>query len=464
MVLSLPLAFFGSMFVLGLTPIGGLLNIVFTPAAAAIALLFIYQRPTAYLAFTMWVWMLTPLYRRMADFQTSYNETSLVLLAPLVVTLLCCLPILRNLRSGRHVAIAGLWGLLAVILYGFFSGAVQNGLFAALLGALNWALPILFAIHIMLCPEDAQEKGRQLMLSLVWGGGVLGLYGVYQYFLLPVWDAAWMRDSNLLSIGSPLPRMVRVFGTLNSPGPYAQFVSAAVLVALATRSKIRTPSLLLSVLGLMLSLVRAAWASTFIGFVALLYWSDVRQKTRFAVAGAGALVVLTPLLAFSPLGDTIGDRASTISDYSSDYSYLERLDLYQRFTATAFNSLAGVGIGGVGVVSARLSGQDMDVVDATTTIDSGVLEIFYTFGLSGAMFLGLLVILYVRAWPDKNDRFAVASMTVALSCAPLLFAGNPLIGASGMLVYPFLAIARLLKSHIKTPPDQTSHSPTGPLA
>ncbi|MGQ7365911.1 hypothetical protein ACTGWM_10080, partial [Streptococcus suis] len=87
-----------------------------------------------------------------------------------------------------------------------------------------------------------------------------------------------MRGSALESIGAPIPRMVRVFSTLNSPGPYAQFVSASALIAIATRSRIRWGSIVFSLIGLLLSLVRAAWGSWAIALVMLFFWSNVRQK------------------------------------------------------------------------------------------------------------------------------------------------------------------------------------------
>lgn len=438
-----PAGLFGVLLLLGLSPFGRVLNYIFTPAVAAMGLALLYMRPVSYLGFTMWVWMLTPFYRRLADVHGGYTDASLVMLAPIVVTICCGLSIARNFRHGSPKALWPYVGMMAVLIYGFFSGALQNGLPAATLALLNWALPILFALHILTAPEDADEKARQIMLAMVWGGLVIGVYGLIQYLIMPAWDAEWMRGSALQSIGAPIPRMVRVFSTLNSPGPYAQFVAASALIAIATRSRMRWGSILFSLIGLLLSLVRAAWGSWAIALVMLFFWSNVRQKVAFAATALAAILVITPAIAFSPLGETISARFATLSNTSSDTSYLERVDLYRRFSSTALSSIAGVGLGRTGVISARLSGQNPDAVDATNNIDSGVLEIFFTFGLLGAVFLMMFAAIYVTSWPDRSNPFGISAMVVAVSCGPLLFFGNPLTGASGMLLYPFVALARL---------------------
>lgn len=438
-----PAGLFVVLLLLGLSPLGRLLNYLFTPAMMVMGLALLYLRPVSYLGFTMWVWMLTPFYRRLSDVHGGYTDASLVMLAPIAVTACCGLAIASNIRRGSPKALWPYIGLMAVVIYGFFSGALQNGLPAATLALLNWVLPILFALHILTLQEEAGEKARQIMLAMVWGGLIIGVYGLIQYLILPAWDAEWMRGSALESIGAPIPRMVRVFSTLNSPGPYAQFVSASALIAIATRSRMRWGSIVFSLVGLLLSLVRAAWGSWAIALVMLFFWSNVRQKIAFAATALAAILVITPAIAFSPLGETINARFATLSNASSDTSYIERVDLYRRFSSTALSSIAGVGLGRTGVISARLSGQSPDAVDATNNIDSGVLEIFYTFGLLGAVFLAMFGAIYVTSWPDRSNPYGVATMVVAISCAPLVFFGNPLTGASGMLLYPFVALARL---------------------
>lgn len=138
-----PAGLFVVLLLLGLSPLCRALNYIFTPAVAAMGLALLYMRPVSYLGFTMWVWMLTPFYRRLADVHGGYTDASLVMLAPIAVTACCSLSLAKNFRNGSPKALWPYVGLIAVLIYGFFSGALQNGLPAATLAVLNWALPIL---------------------------------------------------------------------------------------------------------------------------------------------------------------------------------------------------------------------------------------------------------------------------------------------------------------------------------
>lgn len=448
----MPLAMFAALFVLGVSPLGGLLNYGFTPLIVLLGGAMLLFTPRHYIGFVMWVWMLAPLYRRLADLHAGYNSTSVVLLAPLIVTLLSVVAIIRDRKWAQTADVTPYWVLVVLIIYGFFVGALSAGFLAAALALANWVVPVIFAIHVLTVPLSPAEKARVMLLALVWGGLVLGLYGLVQYLVLPAWDAAWMRDSQLESIGAPFPRMVRVFGTLNHPGTYAQYVGAAVLAALATRSSLRGPALVAAAIGTLLSLVRAMWGAMAIGLLIYLMLANAKQKANLIMALAGMTVVTVALIAVTPLGDTVIRRVDTLSSTTSDASYLERADLYNRFSSTIFSSIMGVGLGQTGVVSTHLSGQDPNAVDAVTVIDSGLLEILFTFGIAGLVFLIAIGSLLMQAWPSRFNPFGVAAIVVAMTCPPLLFFGNPLVAATGMMFYPFAALARLnrwpLEPHI----------------
>lgn len=62
-------------------------------------------------------------------------------------------------------------------------------------------------------------------------GIALALYGLGQFLILPEWDRAWMVASGLQSIGHATAGEVRVFGTAESPGPFAAFLGVCAVVA-----------------------------------------------------------------------------------------------------------------------------------------------------------------------------------------------------------------------------------------
>ena len=67
------------LFVLGR---GGLLRIGIPAAATCIALSVYFRKPSAYLEFALWTWLLTPFIRRVVDWRVGFADPNLTLLHP----------------------------------------------------------------------------------------------------------------------------------------------------------------------------------------------------------------------------------------------------------------------------------------------------------------------------------------------------------------------------------------------
>jgi len=440
----LPIGLFAGSALVCLTAYGGLVNFAFPALALLVGLLLYTRRPLTFLSFTLWVWMLAPLLRRMSDFQGGYQTVSVLLTAPLAVTVIGAVSFARYRRELDGRTLLPVFAMLAVIVYGFFRGALNGGLTAAALALANWAVPLIFAVHVLILPEDPWNKARVMLRALVFGGVALGLYAIVQFVLLLPWDAYWMIESGLTSIGAPFPFSVRVFSTLNTPGPYAQFAAAASLAAFTTQSRNRWISMMLGIVGLLLTLVRAVWGSWMVCLLLLFAWAPKAQKTNYVIAAFAAIVVVTPVVAVTPLGSSIGTRIGDLTDASSDASYLERRRLYLEFTQTALTSVFGVGLGQTSVTSSRLGGQQAG--SDVTTIDSGLLDAFYSLGLLASVFFTGMAVLIVRAWPRRDDPFGTAAFIVAFVNVPIIVFGNSFIAPTGILFYPFLAAAIAVKT------------------
>ena len=76
----------------------------------------------------------------------------------------------------------------------------------------------MFGVHLALSWRQYVELSAAMRSTFAVALPPLALYGVYQFVRIPAWDAAWMINADLKSIGSPMPYLVRVFGTLNTPG------------------------------------------------------------------------------------------------------------------------------------------------------------------------------------------------------------------------------------------------------
>lgn len=82
---------------------GGLLNYAFPIMAAGLAFFLFRVRQNIYVAFVWWIWLFSPLVRRLADFQSGYHVVSPVMLSPLLVTLVAAIPLLRRPRDRKSV-------------------------------------------------------------------------------------------------------------------------------------------------------------------------------------------------------------------------------------------------------------------------------------------------------------------------------------------------------------------------
>jgi len=85
--------------------LGALLQYLFPVAAVLTAVLIERRSLTGYLSFVIWLWMLTPFVRRVADLQSGWHEPSLILLAPYGASAYpaACLPsCTARARKGRR--------------------------------------------------------------------------------------------------------------------------------------------------------------------------------------------------------------------------------------------------------------------------------------------------------------------------------------------------------------------------
>ncbi len=216
-----------------------LMQLGYPVMALGVGALWLWQRPVGYLSYAWWVWFLTPAVRRLLDNETGFTETSLVTVAPYLVSCLAALPVLFNLhRFPRPYRLPFAFIFLGLI-YGYGIGVLVSGVFGATFDLLNWISPIILGAYLLVTPHLFEKQRRAVQTTFVWGLLVMGLYGLYQFFVMPAWDAYWMSNAGMGSIGTPFPFEVRVFSTLNSPGPFATVIMAGLLLLLRTPGILR---------------------------------------------------------------------------------------------------------------------------------------------------------------------------------------------------------------------------------
>ncbi|MEM5591073.1 hypothetical protein AAHH67_03935 [Niallia circulans] len=100
----------------------------------------------------------------------------------------------------------------------------------------NYVIPFLLFIYSASLSKH-EMKYRDIWISSLSTIAVfLSIYGWIQYFYLPEWDKLWMENVEMNSIGIAEPMNFRIFSTVNSPGPFALFLSIAIVPMIVEKS------------------------------------------------------------------------------------------------------------------------------------------------------------------------------------------------------------------------------------
>lgn len=426
----------------------GLLGLAYPAGALAVGVLLVGRDPARFLAFTWWLWFLTPEIRRLVDFQSGWSSISPVMVTPFLVGALTWGTLALHAPMLRYRAYVGFAPVIAGLFYAYAVGMAQAGVGAATFGLLNWLVPVTLgayvAIHWPLYPEMRDAVLRAFVLGLV----VVGGYGLIQYFVMPAWDARWLIDVGMTNQGDPLPMRVRVFSTLNSSGPLAFLLITGLALLPAARGPLVPVAGALALASLLLSLVRAAWLGGLFAFAWLLLTMPGRHRLRLLAFGAALMVATLPLLAVPRIGDAIATRFDSLNSMENDRSYQERQEFYGRFLAEALTEVVGAGLGTVDTATKLSNDGQLGVM---AYFDSGLLRVPYELGWPGTLgyasgILVLLAVLLRRGGvpPDPAARCCEAVVLTMLAC--MVFE-HTLVKVTGVGFWFFLGLGLAAKTH-----------------
>jgi hypothetical protein len=322
-----------------------------------------------------------------------------------------------------------------------------------LYAGLTWVAPILCGLYVAIHPEHHEQFERSIVLTILGGLLVVGVYGIAQFVAPQLWDRMWMTNSRMDSIGLPAPYKVRVFSTLNAPGPLAQFLSASLLLLLAQRARLTWPSIAWPAIALgltvfLLSLARSAWVGFAVGLIALLLFASGRtRRSSIAIVCGGALgllaVATAPLpTALQSMRETIETRITTMGDLSMDDSFRARRYLIPAVLADISDRPLGSGLGATLVGGARGSAASR-LADQGLYLDNGILEILLVLGwFGGALFLSstaAAVTMALRAARRNQQAFGYFGAVLALFTQ--LAGGTIFAGVGGAIFWLSLGMA-----------------------
>lgn len=429
------------------TPLRPLVPLALPLVLALVAGLSVRRWPAGCLALIVGLWLTVAEARRISDWGNFYQPNSVWLICPAlasVIALAACAG--RRVKLPRSLVVRSLFAAYALsISLAFAVGVVRNGLSGALAGAFVWGGPLLFAVLVI-----ALGAGRTTYEALVkniflpWLL-VAGVYGIYQYYVLPEWDAAWMNNVNpaLTSIGFAEPQEFRVYSISNAPGVFSAVVAALVLACspFIARRPWTVVLLLPSLVGLALSLVRASWIVLVLvlALALALRLLRVRSIVFFLALGLAGISLIPP-----ETMAVVSERFDTLGEGAQDDSLSARISFHQEALPIILADPVGGGLGSSGSAN-RYSGQSAPGVGFANreNFDGGFLEVFFTVGaVMGAPLLSLMLLRVIELlWRPRARPVSSWAGLAMLSLFAQLFFGNTVTGVLGVLtaVFAFMA-------------------------
>jgi hypothetical protein len=408
------------------------------PALALAAGAFLYRRnPVSYISFTLWLYFLSPLVRRVVDFRSSWMNPNPILLAPLVVTLLTGWFLVTNInrywfrRDTWPFALA-LIGITSGLICGLFLTHDKKDLVAAYL---NWLTPICFGFYIARYPVERGQLKNAIIKTFLLGTLLMGVYGIYQFVQAPAWDSNWLDlmtdgDISVSALGRPEPFGLRIWSTMNSPGPFSTALTAALLLIFVDKHKMRIPAAIAGYVSFLLSLVRSGWLGWAAGLCSVLVSSKRHIVRVLVILGVGSSIVLVSALLYEPIGNAVQARLKTFQSIGNDESANERAEGYLHLAEDALRNPFGFGL----TNKDRLNGYVLDSTFLRLPLQLGWIGcLFYVAGLAS---------LVHRMFPLPRELdFPVVARAIAISVLVRAPFGQVLVGFDGLILWMFLGLA-----------------------
>lgn len=387
-----------------------------------------------YAILTLAAWGFVPEIRRLYDFKVGFFQP---------VEILSIIPI-AMLVPFVWYALRGGWGRAAPITRAFASIWLAAYAYGFVIGIVNGAPPLAviyeFAITclpvgigIWFANELRIDDGayRKIVATLLFIGSIASFYALVQFISPPPWDAMWIYASGFLAAGLPYPYALRAWGTMNSPGPFADFLVCTILLALPLvnwRKPVALVATLVCCLGLALTFVRAN--AIVLGACVAIYIIFSPRRTELGLGIGGIVLAIALVLGLAPsiggeagtrIVDRLTDRFNTIDTLDTDVSVLTRQQEIDAGLALAIAEPLGQGLGAVGS-AAKLDGGEGEAI----TVDSGYVSRFEVLGYVGMLgyvivTVGGLALSLARAVSvasrGERERAVVVVAAVAMQAA-----------------------------------------------
>ena len=413
---------------------GSLLRLAIPAMATFFALILYLRYPILYVQYSLWVWFLAPLVRRVVDWHFGWANPNFILLSPLLVSGIAGLAFLRKDSKAWSDIPPAFVLSCAAILYGFVVGMVLHLRPSAEIayGLLNWLCPLIFGFHFYLNWTFYEQHSAAILRAFLWGVLIMGIYGVFQFLAPAEWDRFWLNsliaEGTGASVGQPESLLVRVWSTMNAPGPFANTMMVGLLLLFTVRSRLKLPAAVAGYVAFLLSSVRTAWLSWVVGLVWILTSTKPRVIARILISLALLVVCLLPFVSDPRLAPVVTDRLTTFTDLGHDSSFNDREQMYRVLINDALHNPVGTGL-------------KNEETSHGAAVDSGLLVLVFSLGWFGSLLLlaGTALLFLMRQGPrgSGRDEFSNAAMAVMIALLAQLVGGNIFVGVNGAMFWMF---------------------------
>jgi putative inorganic carbon (hco3(-)) transporter len=400
------------------------------------------RRTGTYLIFSLALWVFLPEVRRLMDWKVGFQAINILSIVPLLSLVPLAVGALRRWQRVPPLMQIVAWLWIGAFVYSFVVAFTSGDIFSGAYTFVEFTLPLAAGLWASTVDEPLPLFKRFAGAAFLFAA-LSSLYGIIQYVVVPQWDAYWLQNAGIGSAGKPEPYQVRVWGTLNAPGPFAFYLMIALILAIGgagIRSLRAAAQMGVTIVAFALSLVRSAWLALAVGIVTYIVLSP-RPLRAFATLAATAaisvvfLVNLPAIVGDQGVNDNLTKRFSTLQDVGSDESANDRQSQVQNAWDDVQARPLGAGLGTVGTAT-KLSSSG-----AATTLDSGYLSRLTEMGFPGfAGYLGAIVLALLAtlrtlfASRDAPTRaLAATSAAVQMALIGMDLSGDSHLNLSGML-------------------------------
>ena len=418
-----------------ITGLGKILILLFPASSFAVGVFLYLRYPTLYVGFVFWMWFLSPLIRRLIDYQSGYFTPGPWSFTALLVTSISYFSFLKEFPKTYYKSSLPFTLCFGALFYALLIGLIQNSIVQAVVNFSAWSCPISFGFYLFANWKYYPQHRKIIQQSFVWGMFVLGVYGILQFCLAPQWDQFWLINGSMDSFGQPEPFGIRVMSTMNSPQAFATTMMAGLILLFTNKqNKILFFSTnIVGYLTFLLSRARAAWLAWSVGV--LLFISFVKSSTQIKVIIGITLVILAilPLINIEPFSSIILSRLETLSNADTDASLNTRISAYQNLFNLAITEVTGKGLG----FRIDLSGYG--------DRDGAILPTLFIFGWFGAIpFFSGICLLFLKMFYSKTnklDTFNTAAKAICLGVLAQIGFNFIFLSTIGVLFWSFIGMS-----------------------